>query len=248
MKKILILFFINLIIFQGISKAQGNFINNLKDAFEGKKKDTVKNLNKPGNDKIIAGLKEALQVGANNSVLKANKKDGYFGDNRIKIPFPKDAEFVKKAVSSIPEVGPKYVNDFEEKLNRAAESAAIKAKPIFIDAITKMNISDAMHILKGGDNAATQYLKANTSNDLTNAFKPDIQKSLTDAGAEKAWDKVISKYNKIPFHKKVKTDLSEYATEKALDGLFVLIADEEAKIRKDPAARVTDLLKSVFGF
>ena len=200
------------------------------------------------NNQIISGLKEALQVGTNNSVLKANKTNGYFGDNRIKIPFPKEADFVQKAVKSVPDVGPKLVDTLVLKLNRAAEKASVKAKPIFIDAITKMNISDGISILKGKNDAATQYLKKNTYNQLVAAFKPDIQKSLEDVGAQKVWQEIISKYNKIPFHKKINTDLAQYTTEKALDGLFVLIADEEAKIRKDPAAQVTDLLKSVFGF
>jgi hypothetical protein len=199
------------------------------------------------NSQIIAGLKEALQVGTNNSVFKANKINGYFGDLRLKIPFPKDAENIKKTLKNIPE-GQKLIDTLELKLNRAAEKASLKAKPILINAITHMNISDALNILKGGDNAATLYLKAQTYNDLVLAFKPDIQKSLEDVGAQKAWKDVMSNYNKIPFGKKINTDLAQYTTEKALDGLFILIADEEKNIRKDPVARVTDLLKSVFGF
>ncbi len=198
---------------------------------------------------MIKGLKEALTVGTNNSATKANKKDGYFKDVRIKIPFPKDAEFVKNTVQSVPVIGPKYVDTFVLRLNRAAEKAAIKAKPIFINTITKMTITDAANILSGGDNAATNYLKKQSYNELAKAFKPDIQKSLEEAGAQKAWKEVTSKYNSVAIFKKKKinTDLAQYATEKALDGLFILIADEEAKIRKDPAARVTDILKSVFG-
>lgn len=197
--------------------------------------------------KIIQGLKEALKVGTNNSVLKLNKKNGYFGDARIKIPFPKDAEFVKNTVQSIPGVGPKLIDTLVVKLNRAAENAAGKAKPIFINAITTMNIIDAMNILKGNNNAATMYLKTKTYNDLVSAFKPQILKSLNDVGAQSAWKNVTSKYNSIPFSKKVNTDLAQYTTEKALEGLFVLIADEETKIRKDPAARINDILKQVFG-
>ncbi len=200
------------------------------------------------NDQVINGLKEALQVGTNNTVIKVNKKDGYFADNRIKIPFPKEADFVQNTVKAMPVVGPKMIDTLILKLNRAAEKASVKAKPIFIDAITKMNISDGVGILKGNNNAATQYLKKSTYNQLVAAFKPDIQKSLEDVGAQKAWQDVTSKYNKIPFHKRINTDLAQYTTEKALDGLFILIADEETKIRKDPAAQVTDLLKSVFGF
>lgn len=196
---------------------------------------------------IANGLKEALRVGAENSVLKANKKDGYFKDNRIRIPFPEEVIFVKKSLEKGPSIGRKIVSDFEMKLNRAAEKAAIKAKPILINAITGINIGEATQILTGTDDAATKYLKTATYNNLVLAFKPDIKKSLEQAGAQKAWKDVVSKYNIIPFHKKVNTDLAQYTTEKALDGLFILIADEEAKIRKDPAARVSDVLKKVFG-
>lgn len=200
-------------------------------------------------DDIAKGLKEALTVGTNNGVLKANKKDGYYKDSRLKIPFPPDAEFVRSKVHAIPVIGPKYTDTLVLKLNRAAEKAAIKAKPIFIDAISKMTLTDAGNILSGGNDAATQYLKKQSYNNLANAFKPDIQKSLEEVGAQKAWKDVTENYNKVTFFnkKKINTDLAQYTTQKALDGLFILIADEESKIRKDPEARVTDILKSIFG-
>jgi hypothetical protein len=197
--------------------------------------------------KVIQGLKEALKIGSGNSVVKANKKNGFFGDSRIKIPFPKDAEFVKNAVQSVPIIGPKLVDTLILKLNRAAENAAMKAKPILVDAITKITIKDAMNILKGSNNAATMYLKSNAYNQLAKAFKPGIQKSLEDVGAQNAWKSLTTKYNSLPVTNKVNTDLAQYTTEKALDGLFTLVADEELKIRKDPVARVTDILKEVFG-
>lgn len=122
---------------------------------------------------LSAGLKEALNVATNNSVTKANQQDGYFKNPKIKIPFPQDADFVKNTVKEVPIEGPKLVNDFEEKLNRSAEKSAMKAKPILIDAITKMTITDATNIMTGGDNAATQYLKKQSYNDLIKAFKPE---------------------------------------------------------------------------
>jgi hypothetical protein len=197
--------------------------------------------------KVIQGLREALNVGTANSVIQLNKKNGYFGNARLKIPFPKDAEFVKNTVKAVPVIGPKLVDTLVLKLNRAAEHAAVKAKPVFVNAISKINITDAMSILNGSNNAATQYLKSKTYSELVLAFKPDIIKSLDAVGAQKAWKDVTSKYNSLPFAKKVNTDLAKYTTEKALDGLFLIIADEEAKIRKDPAARVSDILKQVFG-
>jgi hypothetical protein len=199
------------------------------------------------NDEIIQGLKDALSVGTNNSVVNANKINGYFGDSRIKIPFPDDAQFVMTAVQAIPIVGQPLVDTLILKLNRAAENAATKAKPIFINAITGITITDGLSILQGANDAATQYLKGHTYNDLGTAFKPDIQQSLTDVGAQQAWKSVTDVYNSIPLAQPVNTDLAKYTTNKALDGMFVLIADEELKIRTDPVARVDDILKKVFG-
>jgi hypothetical protein len=199
------------------------------------------------NDQIIEGLKEALRVGSENSVASANKTDGYFANLAIKIAFPEDAAFVESAVAAIPLIGQGLVDDVVLKINRAAEDAADEAKPILIDAITNITISDALNILNGANDAATQYLKTNTYTQLKAAFKPDISNSLNSVGAAQAWTAVTDKYNAIPFHEPVNTDLPDYTTGKALDGLFVLVAQEEAKIRTDPAARVTDILKTVFG-
>jgi len=201
-------------------------------------------------EQVIAGLKEALNVGTDNSVAIANKNNGYYANPirpGIKILFPEDALFVQTVVSAIPLIGQPLVDDLILNLNRAAENAAVKAKPIFLNAITGITIEDGFAILKGADDAATQYLKSKTYNALKTAFKPDIENSLNAVGATTAWDAVITKYNTIPGSQQVNTDLPEYTTGKALDGLFVLVADEEFKIRKDPAARVTDILQTVFG-
>lgn len=201
-------------------------------------------------EQVIAGLKDALRVGTENSVLTANKTDGYFNNliqPGIKILFPQEAQFVQAAVSALPIIGQPLVDEFVLSLNRAAENAASQAKPIFLNAIVGITIEDAFSILKGSDDAATQYLKSKTFNQLKNAFKPDIENSLESVGANDAWNAIISKYNSLPLSEPVTTDLPEYTTTKALDGLFILVADEELKIRKDPAARITDILQTVFG-
>ena len=197
------------------------------------------------NDEIIQGLKEALNVGNGNAVTIANKIDGYFGNPLIKIPFPTEAEKIQTTLRSLG-FG-KLVDDAVLSLNRAAEDAAIKAKPIFINAITKLTISDGLSILNGDTVAATNYLHSKTFTDLKVAFKPDIQTSLDKVNATKYWGDVVSQYNKIPFVTPVNTDLSEYVTGKALEGLFFLVSKEEGKIRRDPVARVTDILRKVFG-
>jgi hypothetical protein len=141
----------------------------------------------------------------------------------------------------------KKVDEFNESMNRAAEKAANEAKPIFIAAIKNMTIRDAINIVKGTDNAATLYLKNNTSTELIEKFQPIIKTSLDDVNATRYWGDLITTYNKIPLVKKMNPNLPEYVTQKAIDGLFVMIAKEELKIRKDPMARTSDLLKKVFG-
>lgn len=197
------------------------------------------------NADIIKGLKEALTVGSRNSANKASVTDGYFKNTLIKIPFPKEAEKVESTVRSLGMN--KQVDDFVMSLNRAAEDAAKKAAPVFVNAITKMTINDGVSILKGNNDAATQYLKRTTSTELKNQFKPIVQTSLNTVQVTKYWTPVISTYNKIPFVTQMNPNLEEYVTQKAIDGLFTLVAQEELKIRKDPAARVSDILKKVFG-
>lgn len=139
-----------------------------------------------------------------------------------------------------------YVDDFVVSMNRAAEDAVVGGKPIFVDAIKAMTVQDAWNILKGQDNAATTYLRTNTETKLTDQFKPVIQNSLDKVGVTKVYTKMMTAYNKIPLVQKVETDLAAYTTKKTMDGLFLMIADEEKNIRDNPFARTTDLLKKVF--
>jgi hypothetical protein len=191
------------------------------------------------------GIKEALVNGTGESVKIVSALDGYWGNPEIKIPFPAEA---KDMESKLRAMGmSKKVDEFNESMNRAAEKAAIEAKNIFITAIKNMTVRDAINIVKGTDNAATMYLKNNTSPELIGKFTPIIKSSLDNVNATKYWSDLISVYNKIPLVKKMNPDLPQYVTQKAIDGLFIMIAKEELKIRKDPAARTTELLKKVFG-
>jgi hypothetical protein len=191
------------------------------------------------------GIKEALVNGTGESVKSVSVLNGYWGNPEIKIPFPSEA---KEMESKLRAVGMgKKVDEFNESMNRAAEKAANEAKPIFIAAIKNMTIRDAINIVKGTDNAATLYLKNNTSTELIEKFQPIIKTSLDDVNATRYWGDLITTYNKIPLVKKMNPNLPEYVTQKAIDGLFVMIAKEELKIRKDPMARTSDLLKKVFG-
>lgn len=197
------------------------------------------------NQQIVTGLKDALSIGANMATGSASKVDGYNKNPLIRIPFPKEAEDVKKALINIGMK--KQVKEFETQLNRAAEDAAKKATPIFINAITKMTITDGLTILKGRQDEATQFLKKNTQTQLNAEFRPVIKASLDKVQITRYWKPLITKYNKLNLGKKQNPNLDAYVTEKAIDGLFKLIAQEEQKIRKDPVARVTDILKLVFG-
>lgn len=195
-------------------------------------------------EEVAAGLKEALIKGITKGSNQASQVNGYFGNPEIKIPFPPD---VKKVENKLRDIGlGDQVDRFVKTLNRGAEEAAKEAKPIFVDAIKGMTVQDAWGILKGPDDAATTYLKDKTSTQLKTKFQPIIRKSLEQTNATKYYSDIITTYNKIPFVDDVNPDLEEYATSKALEGLFKLIANEEEKIREDPVARTTELLKKVF--
>jgi len=212
----------------------------------GKEINQATNTKKPlTNDEIIRGLKEALNVGSNNASSSASKVDGYFKNPVIKIPFPPQAQQMESSLRSIGMN--KQVDDFILTINRAAEEAAKQAAPIFIDAVKKMTITDGLTILKGNDSAATSYLKKTTSSQLHDSFKPVIKSATQKVDVTKYWNPLVTAYDKIPFVTKMNPDLEEYITQRALTGLFFLVSQEEAKIRKDPAARVTDILKRVFG-
>jgi hypothetical protein len=198
------------------------------------------------NDEIIAGLKEALSVGAENSSSKLSAVDGFFANEAIKVLMPEEAKKVESTLRSLG-MG-NLVDKAILSMNRAAEDASKSAAPIFVNAVKQMSFQDALGILKGSDTAATSYLRGKTTAELTNAFRPVIEASLQKTDATKYWKDVFETYNKLPTTRnKINTDLSAYVTEKGLRGMFYQVALEEQKIRKDPAARVTDVLKKVFG-
>ena len=201
----------------------------------------------PGNlstSEIISGLKEALSLGAQKSGDKLSAIDGFFKDAVVKILMPPEAAKVESKLRMLG-MG-KLVDNAILSLNRAAEDASKSAAPIFLDAIKKMTLKDALGILKGKDTAATSYLRNTTTSQLTLAFQPIIDASLQKVNATKYWKDVFTAYNKISFTK-VDTDLNSYVTSRALNGIFYYVAEEEKKIRTNPAERASDLLKKVFG-
>jgi hypothetical protein len=194
--------------------------------------------------KIAEALKQALTIGTQNSTNKLSAVDGFFADAAVKILMPPEAQNVEKTLRQFG-LG-NLVDKTILSLNRAAEDAAKSATPIFVDAIKQMTISDALGILQGGNFAATNYFKEKTTASLTAAFSPIISTSLNKVDATKYWNDMFTAYNKFSL-KKVPTDLNVYVTQKAIDGIFYEVGLEEQKIRKDPAARTTELLKQVFG-
>jgi hypothetical protein len=195
--------------------------------------------------KIASGLKEALRVGAENAVILTGKTDGYFGNQAIKILLPKNLRPLEKGLGAMG-YQPK-IDAFVLSMNRAAEAAAPSAKKIFGDAILDMSFDDARKILSGGDTAATDYFKGKTTDQLTVAFRPFVEKTMNENGVAQQYDSLTGHLQSIPFMKSEDLDINKYVVGKALDGLFYMLAGEERKIRKNPAARTTDLLKQVFG-
>ncbi|MGV8080726.1 MAG: DUF4197 domain-containing protein [Syntrophales bacterium] len=199
----------------------------------------------PDQKTTIAGLKEALAVGTKNAVKAVSKKDGYFGNELVKILLP---EKVRTAADMAARLGfQKQVDGFILSMNRAAEAAAPKAADLFADAIREMSFDDARKILQGGDTAATDYFKARTSDKLYGEFKPVVAANMNKVGVTKAYKDMMAPVESLPLVPKESLDLDHYVTGKAMDGLFLMIGSEEKKIRTDPAARVTDILKTVFG-
>jgi len=195
-------------------------------------------------DEVALGLKEALTNGVSKGSDLVSQVDGYFKNPEIKIPFPPE---VKQVENRLRQVGlGSEVDRFILTLNRGAEDAAKEAKPIFVEAVKQMTIQDAWAILKGEKDAATKYLQRSTSSLLKEKFKPIIQNSLNKVNATKYYGDLVNSYNKIPLTQKVNPDLDEYATDKAIEGIFVMIAKEEKSIRENPAARTSELLKKVF--
>ena len=198
-----------------------------------------------GAQDMAAGLKEALAVATGNAVQTLSKSNGYFGDAAVKILLP---EKMQKAAEVLKKAGyQKEVDDFVLSMNRAAEQAAPKARPIFEDAVKKMTFDDAQKIVKGNNTAATDYFKGKTTPQLSEAFKPVVADSMNQVGATRSYKALTDRYNSlVPFGKLDSFDLDSYVTNKSLDGMFLKVGQEEAKIRTNPASRTTDLLKKVF--
>ena len=198
-----------------------------------------------GEGKIASGLKEALQVGTENTVKSTGRTDGYFGNPAIKILLPQKLQTMEKALRLMGK-GPQ-VDEFVLSMNRAAEQAAPLAKPIFLDALRQMTIEDARNILNSGDTAATDYFKQKTSGQLTAAFTPVVEKSMENVGVMRKYNDLTGVASALPFGRPGALDINRYVVTKSLDGLFYVLGQEETKIRKNPAAQVTPLLKQVFG-
>lgn len=195
-------------------------------------------------DKVAAGLKEALEIGTGNAVSSTGKPDGFFKNAAIKILMPDKLRKLDKGLRAVG-LG-SQLDAFVLSMNRAAERAAPSAKSIFKEALTKMTFSDAKRILRGGDTAATEYFRDKTSELLTASFLPIVSSSLGEVGATKNYKDLVGRYSALPLVSAPSLDLDQYVTGKSLEGLFHMLGEEERKIRKDPAARVTKLLKDVF--
>lgn len=199
----------------------------------------------PGDDTLSKGLKEALNIGTEKAVNITGRLDGYFKNQAIKILMPDKLRPMETGLRLVG-LQPK-VDEFVLSMNRAAEQAAPLAKPIFRDAILRMTIADARRILTGGDTAATDYFKAQTGEPLAAAFRPGISQAMSQTGVTSQYQQLLGRFQRVPFARTESFDLENYVVRKALDGLFYVVGQEEKKIRTDPAARVTSLLKEVFG-
>ncbi len=247
MKKIYVFTILVILSFAGISQA-GLFDSIFKGVVGKSSQETDTNTTPIDNSKIISGLKEALTIGTRNAIDTVSKTDGYFGNKDIEILMP---EKIQMVANILKQAGFKdQVDNFTLSMNRAAEKAGPKAAPLFVDAIKEMSVKDAGNILNGGDTAATDYFKKKTSDKLYEEFKPTVSSSMNAVGVTRSYKEMMNKYQSIittmPFIEKKSFDLDNYVTDKAINGLFYMVGQEEKKIRTDPAARVTDLLKTVF--
>ena len=193
---------------------------------------------------VAQGLKEALTVGISKGAQQGAQENGYYGNPKLRIPFPPEVQRVEQRLRQIG-LGSE-VDKFVLTLNRGAEEAAKEAKPVFVQAIKSMTIQDAWNILRGDDNAATQYLMRTTSGELRTRFQPIVAQALQNVNATRHYGELVNTYNRLPGVQKVNPDLEAYATDKAIEGLFVLVAEEEKNIRENPVARTTELLRRVF--
>jgi hypothetical protein len=248
MKKIstsFIFLFASILLFaQKDSSANLNGMFKKANSIFGKKSTSKSSSSSLSSSEIVSGLKEALSIGAQKSGDKLSATDGFFKDAAVKILLPAQIRDVENKMRMLG-MG-KMVDNAELSMNRAAEDASKAAAPIFLSSIKKMTVTDALNILRGSDTAATGYLRKSTSPELVAAFRPVIEASLKKVDATKYWKDVFNAYNKFT-RNPVDTDINSYVTGKALDGLFYYVAQEEIGIRKNPAERVTDILKSVFG-
>ncbi|QPJ66841.1 MAG: DUF4197 domain-containing protein [Candidatus Nitrohelix vancouverensis] len=195
-------------------------------------------------DTAVSGLKEALTLGIRNAVEEAASSNGFLDNDAIRIPLP---DPLQKVSSALRAVGyGQLVDDFEVSMNRAAEKAAPQAKQIFLDQIQNASIEDGLKILNGGDTAATEFLKGKTFQQLSALFAPIISSSLDQVGATRYFKAMMDQFSSLPFMNAFPFDLNQYVTQNSLDGLFVLLGEEEKNIRSNPQARATDLLKKVF--
>jgi hypothetical protein len=194
---------------------------------------------------VVAGLKEALKVGTDRTVADVGKLDGYWGNALIRIVMPEELQSMASTLRSVGLGG--QVDQFELAMNRGAEQAAALAAPVFWDAITKISFADAWAILRGDDSAATTYFRAQTTATLTAQFRPKVQEQMQQVGLYKVYNHLLETYSALPLVSRPEFDLDGYITDQALGGLFTVLAGEEKRIRDDPVARTTDLLRRVFG-
>jgi len=207
---------------------------------------TTTTIIQPTTSDIGLGIKQALEIGTSHGADLLSAKDGFLGNTAVKILFPPEAQKVEKTLRAIG-LG-SLADNVVVSLNRAAEDAAKEAKPIFLSAIKQMTITDATNILLGSQNSATEYFKRVTTSQLMEKFSPVVTTSLSKVGATKYWTDASTRYNKIPLVKPVNTDLSNYVAQKAIDGMFIQVAQEELSIRNNLGARSTTLLQQVFGY
>ena len=222
----------------------GVYAQQVGDVLKGLKKGIGGSSTTSGTE-IVNGLKEALQIGTGNAVQTVSKVDGYYKNPKIRIPLPDTIQKTEKILRAAG-YGSK-LDEFELSMNRAAEKAAPEAKGLFLDAIKKMTFTDAKKILNGAENEATLYFKDKTSPRLREISKPIVHKAMGEVGVTKSYQDLEQSARSVPFAGTYAFDLDQYVTDRSLDGLFLMLAQEEKKIREDPAARVTDLLKKVFG-
>jgi hypothetical protein len=236
----ILLYTVAIIVSLTVSPASAQLDNILKGL-----RGTVGQQGSLSDEKIGSGLKEALKVGTENTVHLTGKTDGYFLNQAIKILMPEKLQTLEKGLRMVG-YGPQ-IDEFVLSMNRSAEHAAPYAKQIFWNAIGEMTFEDARKILSGNDTAATQYFKEKTTGKLTAAFQPVVEKSMNEVGVTRQYNELVGRYQKIPFVKSESFEINHYVVTKALDGLFHVLGEEERKIRTNPTARVTDLLKEVFG-